>query len=337
MSAKRVGLPLAARNPPASDAPWPPSFQPRNAAISTGARAAGDGRREARRPFRPVYVHPGPDPHADATGAVTKATLASPHRAGERDVHEHEAPGQMRAVHWISPTDHLREQHARAGRAPRETGTARSSRRREEPSRAAPGRSIPKIAVARTWTYTGRVQRPEPAHVRSCRPECGPAAVATAPATTRASAAAGQRRSRPSATHGGDRRAASRVPRHGATATTIAPARHGHREQEVRRDHQRVQAGLDRDQAERRLRERPGEGRRRASQAAPARGMSAPAQGGHGASRPRAPIGNRIATARFENSIAAVVALRGEESCPAQPGPAVAAEARGGEPDDARP
>jgi hypothetical protein len=41
ISAKRAALHCLARYAAPSDAPWPPSFQPRNAAMSTGRRKLG--------------------------------------------------------------------------------------------------------------------------------------------------------------------------------------------------------------------------------------------------------------------------------------------------------
>ena len=114
--------------------------------------------------------------------------------------------------------------------------------------------------------------------------------------------------------HQGERRPARPIPdpadpRGSAGLPRPAPRRNrhddragedGHREQEVRRNHQRVQAGLDRDQAERRLRERSGEDGD-GEPGGPARDV-APAQAATAVAAER-PIG-RIATARFENSIA---------------------------------
>src|SRR6266540_2778779 len=101
ISAKRSASQVLARYPPASDAPWPPSFQPRNAEIRTGARSVGRATTRSSSAIGQVYVRPpekrrqGHRPHPD--------------RSPEDNVDEHQPPRQMRAPLELAEA-HLREQ-----------------------------------------------------------------------------------------------------------------------------------------------------------------------------------------------------------------------------------
>ena len=125
--------------------------------------------------------------------------------------------------YWISPTaiwtsEHAEEHRGRHARCP---GSSRRRRQRKTPTTSSP---IPNTAVARTWTYTVSVI-PSPSRRMSWPPECGPEAVATVPVTTSAAQAAtpdggdGAQPGRPG--RPGERRCAWL---HASSATTTAPA-----------------------------------------------------------------------------------------------------------------
>src|SRR5689334_14763554 len=102
ISAKRSASHVFARYPPASDAPWPPSFHPRNAEIRTGSRSVGRATMRSSSAIGQVYVRP-PEQRRQRHGA-------DPDARREEDVHEHEPPWKMRSPLQLAEP-HLQEQH----------------------------------------------------------------------------------------------------------------------------------------------------------------------------------------------------------------------------------
>ena len=121
---------------------------------------------------------------------------------------------------------------------------------------------IPNAAVARTWSQTAS-SRFQKRLISALSPGCGPAAVESVPVTTRTPQAPA-RTSPASLSHVGGRRldaAAGIAP--GLDRDHHRAGEHDEREQEVRRDHQRVQVEPDRQEPERSLRDRAEEDQRR--------------------------------------------------------------------------
>ena len=88
-------------------------------------------------------------------------------------------------------------------------------------------------------------------------PACGPPAVTSVPVKTTASVSAANARLAQRSRSGTNRSPGPTSTRRASTATTTAVAEHDDREQEVRHHGDRIEVEPDRDQAERRLRDRP--------------------------------------------------------------------------------
>src|SRR6476660_4176898 len=101
MSANRSASQILARYPPASEAPWPPSFQPRKAAIRTGSRRLGRSTMRSSSAIGEVYVRPEEQRR--------KGDGADPDGRRQEDVRQHETPRQMRPPLQLSQP-HLDEQ-----------------------------------------------------------------------------------------------------------------------------------------------------------------------------------------------------------------------------------
>src|SRR6476646_9403573 len=101
MSANRSASQILARYPPASEAPWPPSFQPRNAAIRTGSRRLGRVTMRSSSAIGEVYVRPEEQRR--------EGDRAHPDGGRQEDVEEHQPPGQVRTPLDLSQP-HLGEQ-----------------------------------------------------------------------------------------------------------------------------------------------------------------------------------------------------------------------------------
>ena len=98
MSANCSARQERARNEVASDAPWPPSFQPRNEQISTGLlelRPVLDAKLR-----RPPSTHPT---RAARSWPRTHDAAAQTQR-GKRHVQDHEPRAAACVRYWISPT-----------------------------------------------------------------------------------------------------------------------------------------------------------------------------------------------------------------------------------------
>ena len=106
-----LGVPDRARKPAASDAPWPPSFQPRNAQIEDRPlerRARSEILSSSA--IGAVYVRtPARTASAAAGTAVTSATAHAQTAAASADVDQHEPPGKLRPVLELADA-HLHEQ-----------------------------------------------------------------------------------------------------------------------------------------------------------------------------------------------------------------------------------
>src|SRR5919109_64800 len=153
MSAKRAAPHALARKPAASEAPWPPSFQPRNAVTRTGRCSSGRSAMRSSSAMPPVYA-----------GAVAGRCRM---RATSTTVHDQTAAA---TATWTS-TSHQ-------GRCVRYCSSPSPICTRTRPTR-------PTAPAA--WTTSRASSRPKRA-TRS-PPECGPAAVANVPVTTSANAA----------------------------------------------------------------------------------------------------------------------------------------------------
>src|SRR5919199_6850023 len=92
MSAQRAACHAFARYPAAREAPWPPSFQPRNAVTRIGCRRSG---RSAMRSSS------GTNSSLRGSGSPQQSgenDRPGPDRGGDRDVDEHEPPREVRPV-----------------------------------------------------------------------------------------------------------------------------------------------------------------------------------------------------------------------------------------------
>ena len=237
-------------------------------------------------------------PRAGATAGGERDD-GGPDGRGERDVDEHEPPRQVRPV--------LELADAPSARAERRA-SASATRNRRGCAVAAPGERRRARAGARQPKTAGRpdvrriiesTRSPSAADVRAARVRAGGGRERRSTTRTRHAAASTSRRG---ATARSDEPARARARAASASsATTIAPASTTSASRKCDSDEQRMQVGLDRDQPERRLAERP-ERRSRARS-----GDSPPGQ----ARRPRARRARRAsesvigtsATARFPNSI----------------------------------
>src|SRR5919197_4883042 len=95
MSAKRAACQAFAGYPAAGEAPWPPSFQPRNAVTRMGCRRSGLSAMRSSSGTTPVYAR------LRATGSAQEGGQhdgPGPDCGRRRHVDEHEPPGQVRPV-----------------------------------------------------------------------------------------------------------------------------------------------------------------------------------------------------------------------------------------------
>src|SRR5512133_2897327 len=111
ISAKRSASHVLARQPPASDAPWPPSFQPRKAEIRTGSRRAGRATMRSSSAIGQVYVR-SPEQRRERD-------RADPDGRREEHVQEHEPPRQVCAPLQLAEP-HLSQQDGEHRRAQKE-------------------------------------------------------------------------------------------------------------------------------------------------------------------------------------------------------------------------
>src|SRR5262249_62261340 len=107
ISANRAPFHVFARYPPASDAPWPPSFQPRKAVIMTGSWSVGRCAMRSSSAIRQSYVRGGRSEWPDEEDRQRHGRC--PDRPREEHVDEDDAPGQMCAPLDLAD-DHLEEQ-----------------------------------------------------------------------------------------------------------------------------------------------------------------------------------------------------------------------------------
>ena len=236
-----------ARYAPASDAPWPPSFQPRKAAISTGRSRLGRASMRSSSVIAPSY--------ADCAGRQSRTTNAV------------SAAQTVTATVTCTSTSH----HGRCVRyctSPIVICTASS------PSTSSAAAQV-RAAVAHEPDEQRREREPEdrgrahvPVHRRLERPEAAHDGAARMrarrgrerPADDQHERRAQRRRGCPAARPAGTRtdgRAAH------LDRERDAERQHDDREQEVREDEPRVQVVVDRDRAERRLQQRAEEDRER--------------------------------------------------------------------------
>ena len=132
---------VLARNVPASEAPWPPSFQPRNDAISTGRRSSGiDSTRSSRvgLPHRTILL-PARGRQTTATSSTVAAQSSAASVTWMSTIHH-----SMSMRYWISPTaiwpsehgeDRQREQDVPAAAICEPADRAPPARCRTPPSR----------------------------------------------------------------------------------------------------------------------------------------------------------------------------------------------------------
>ena len=207
-----------ARKPAASDAPWPPSFQPRNAATSTGRSSDGfavirssssSGQSSAVSTHRDRAPEHGDEPDRPAQD-----------RRGHRDVHEHEPPRQP------VPVLRLADRHLDADEDERPAQPGTSHALAAAPAGHAERRArktMPKAAVARTCDVDRRLELAEAARPAS-RPGAGPprsraCRVTTSAARRPATTARAAERAR--GTAGGRRPRSARV---ASSSTSTPPA-----------------------------------------------------------------------------------------------------------------
>ena len=189
-----------------------------------------------------------------------RARPCRPDRRGEGDVDEHEPPGQMGAVLELAER-HLGEQQRRARRrrARESRGAARvgasevaEQNRKREPEDAVTRRGRRRAAAGA-----------EPVDVSAPPPECGPAAVASVPLTTRTKHAPRRTRGRAGRSSSGTSGSSGRRPRRAPRARARPPRRAApSRAGGASMTRPAVQVGVHGEVAERRLRERAEEDRR---------------------------------------------------------------------------
>ena len=243
MSPKRVAPQSRARYPPASVAPWPPSFQPRKAATSTGSRSVGRSR----------------DPKLGTVHAVS--LLAPPSgRGGRQSVHttrDRERPDRRR------PAARARARAPRAARSG--TGSRRPPSGRGERRAARARYEDPGTAARLRASHQPTTSEPDPVHggranvhvdgVHDLDPEPANVLTTRVRARGRDDCAGDDEREANAATpavassrHAGEP-TASPTPRswlHASSATTDGNGDDDEREQEVRHHRERVQIEDDR-------------------------------------------------------------------------------------------
>ena len=172
---------------------------------------------------------------------------------------EHEPPGKVRPVLELADAHLQQQQEEERCRA---LGVERPRARASERCRRRTTRKrTPKIAVARTCTYSAACRRQS--RSTSALPGCGPAAVETMPLTTSASSAAAATNAPRRSVRGSRSSRAAALERVRLDGDDDARREHRQREEEVRHHEPRVQPRVDGERAERRLRERPEERRER--------------------------------------------------------------------------
>ena len=230
------------------------------AVVPAAERGDQDGPLERRTADHPQLTHGVSVRRGVRHRAVTRPTVQAQTAAARRDMDQHEPPRQLVPVLKLADASSARA--AARGARPRPERARRHALGSARASRAGAGSVIPNAAVARTWSQTAS-SRFQKRLISALSPGCGPAAVESVPVTTRIPHAPA-RTSPASLSHSGagdstrPRGIAPRLDRDHHRA-----GEHDEREQEVRRDHQRVQVEPDRQEAERSLRDRAEEDQRR--------------------------------------------------------------------------
>ena len=232
----------------ASEAPWPPSFQPRNAATRTGRRNSGvnemfssdiDGFYVRSRATGRQSLATSPTVQAKTHAATVTCTRTSPHGRPFRycvspiaiwTPSSTRRPAQPRTSHGIARAlaprparEHEEDDPERCGRA--DVHVDRRLERADAANRFAP----------RMRARGGRERAGDDERADRREQHCA------AEARDRAAAAA----------------AAPRTVRVASSSTSTPSAEHDEREEKVRDDEVRIQVVVDGDRTERRLRERP--------------------------------------------------------------------------------
>ena len=294
MSAKRSALQVCARKLAASEAPCAPSFQPLNAATSTGA-AQGGPALDAEMPCDPPSLRQAR--RAARARCGRPARRRRPDRRGERHVDEDEPPGQP-----FAPLDladgHLDEQEAehrrRRSRArPRaRPRSARSERQQRQEPDAEDGRGAD-VDVQRLDDVARNGTMSSPPGMRAGGGD-------ERAARRRARAPRGRARARATPTRAATRRS-RRARSRGALDDDDRDRERDEGEQEVAHDDQRVELEEDGDPAQDSLGE-DGE-RKRATRAPEEPAGQAAATRKRGDRPRRASRGRRRSpTTRFPNS-----------------------------------
>ena len=163
MSANRRPARRARGYAPASDAPWPPSFQPRNAQISTGPLEL----RAARDPelVRPSTILRRPQRAPERIARTRSSRPTRPQRASRGSSTSHQGSFVR---YWISPTIicNGEQPRARSRRPARDDCAARTSQTQEQRERD------PEDGGRAHMPVHGGLERPEPAE-RGCCPRAG--------------------------------------------------------------------------------------------------------------------------------------------------------------------